>query len=296
MARSHPPTLLTLSERTLREECRVRKGEHLLAAVSGGGDSTALLHVLARLSDKLGFRVSAHGVDHGLRAEAARELDLAERFSETLGVPFSRSVLRVSPGGNLQERARDARRAALLAEADRLSATRIATAHHADDRAETVLIRLLHGATPSALAVLSAADGRFVRPLIRATRNDIVRHLARHELAFASDPSNEDPRFLRVRVRKELLPLLRDLSPAIVNHLTALSDELALPFSVATESSVPVSLKRAHRRAVERAVSSGGTAKIRLPRGFEIVVDPKAGPPKVVQTDALPRRPRRASR
>ncbi|HVU05549.1 MAG TPA: tRNA lysidine(34) synthetase TilS [Polyangiaceae bacterium] len=293
MARSHPPTLLTLAERTLREECRLARNEHVLVAVSGGGDSTALLHVLARLAPKLGFRVSAHGVDHGLRPEAAAELALAERLAGVLSVPFARTVLRVAPGGNLQNRAREARRTALLAAADGVGATRIATAHHADDRAETVLIRILHGATPSALAVLPASEGRFLRPLIRATKADVLLHLERHELVFASDPSNEERRFLRVRVRKELLPLLTELSPAIVDHLTALADELAaLPAS----ATFPVPLKRAHRRAVDRAVASGRTARVRLPRDLELVVDPKAGPTKLVQTDGPARRPRRSGR
>ena len=78
MARSHPPTLITLVGRTLREECGVTRGTRVLLALSGGGDSMALLHALAILAKKQGFLLAAHGVDHGLRAEAAAELDGAE--------------------------------------------------------------------------------------------------------------------------------------------------------------------------------------------------------------------------
>src|SRR5580693_10301663 len=101
MTRSHPPTLLTLTSRTVQEAELWKRGDLVLAAVSGGGDSMALLHVLALLRKRLGHEVVAHGVDHGLRAEAAAELDLAEQLAESLGVPMSRSRVRVTAGGNL---------------------------------------------------------------------------------------------------------------------------------------------------------------------------------------------------
>src|SRR5262249_30669993 len=89
VARSHPPSLLRLAERTLRDECGVLRGERLLVASSGGGDSTALLHVLSLLAPKLGVSIVAHGVDHGLRPEARAELDVAEGLATRLSVPFS---------------------------------------------------------------------------------------------------------------------------------------------------------------------------------------------------------------
>ena len=114
MARSHPPTLLTLVERSLREECGVVAGDSIVVGVSGGPDSQALLHVLALLRQKLGgFDVLAHGVDHGLRPEAPAELELAQSLSERLQVPFARTQVVVAPGANLQARAREARYAAL---------------------------------------------------------------------------------------------------------------------------------------------------------------------------------------
>jgi tRNA(Ile)-lysidine synthase len=226
MSRTHPPTLLTLAARTAQEAELWRRGDLVLAAVSGGGDSMALLHVLALLRKRFGHEVVAHGVDHGLRVEAASELDLAERVARSLDVPMSRSRLKVAPGGNLQARARAVRLNALREEARRVGANVIATGHHADDRAETVLLRMLRGAGPRGLAALPARSGDLVRPLLRARRMDVLAHLARHELPYASDPSNVDPRFLRVRVRHELLPLLEQLSPGIVGHLTALADQL----------------------------------------------------------------------
>jgi tRNA(Ile)-lysidine synthase len=256
MPRSHPPTLLTLARRTIVDERLFGRNDAVLVAVSAGPDSMALLHVLARLRRDLGFTLVAHGVDHGLRAEAASELDLAARFAATLDVPFERTRVDVSPGGNLQARARAARYAALRDAALRDGAARIATAHHAADRAETVLLRLLRGAGPRGLAVLpprqpafdGGADGiDLVRPFLRASRAAIDAHVARHAVPFARDPSNADPRFLRVRVRNELLPLLRALSPRIDEHLCALADQLAAPSSM--QSSVPSSLEAGDPRS-----------------------------------------------
>jgi len=231
--RSHPPTLLTLARAAITHERLFVSGDTVLVAVSGGPDSMALLHVLALLRTKIGHALVAHGVDHGLRAEAAREIDLAERFAQTLGVPFDRTRLKLAPGGNLQARARAARYQVLRAAAKKVGARAIATAHHADDRAETVLLRLLRGAGPAGLAVLPARedDGPtapvpLVRPFLRATRADIEAHAARHEVPSTTDPSNRDPRFLRTRVRQELIPLLVTMSPHIVTHLCALADQL----------------------------------------------------------------------
>jgi tRNA(Ile)-lysidine synthase len=195
-------------------------------AVSGGPDSMALLHVLGLLRRELAFGLFAHGVDHGLRNEAAAELDLAEGFARSLEVPFERTQVQVAPGGNLQARARDARWEALRAAASRAGARRIATGHHADDRAETMLMRILRGTGAAHLGVLPALDGDRIRPMLRARRPDVQAHIRRHRIPHSNDPSNLDPRFLRTRVRLELLPVLERLNPRVVEHMYALADEL----------------------------------------------------------------------
>jgi len=227
MKGTHPPTLLTLVGRSLRGECAALCGSTVVVATSGGADSQALLHALAWHREAFRLELVAHGVDHGLRAEASGELDLAEALAESLRIPFFRTRVHVATGGNLQARARDARYAALQQAAHAANARFIATAHHADDRAETLLLRLLRGAGPRGLAVLPPMTDDRARPLLRASRADVEAHALRHGLAFAQDPSNENPRFARVRVRRELLPLLRDLDPRIVDHLAALADRLA---------------------------------------------------------------------
>jgi tRNA(Ile)-lysidine synthase len=227
MPRTHPPTLITLVRAAIRDHDLVPRASTVLVAVSGGPDSMALLHVLAGLRERVGFGLFAHGVDHGLRAEAGAELDRAEEFARSLDVPFGRTRVSVEPGGNLQARARSARWGALKAAAAKNAADRIATGHHADDRAETVVMRVLRGGHVRGLAVLAPRSGDRIRPMVHARRTDIDAHMARHGVPSSVDPSNADPRFLRVRVRKEILPLLERMSPRIVEHLCALADDAA---------------------------------------------------------------------
>jgi tRNA(Ile)-lysidine synthase len=226
MPRSHPPTLITLVRSAIRAHDLVPRGSTVLVAVSGGPDSMALLHVLAGLRARLAFGLFAHGVDHGLRPDAAAELDAAEAFARRLEVPFARTKVRVRPGGNLQARARDERWTALYDAAARVGATRIATGHHADDRAETVILRLLRGTRLGGLAVLPPLQGDRIRPMVHARRADIEAHVRRHRIPFCVDPSNADPRFLRARVRHEVLPVLERLGPRIVEHMCTLADEI----------------------------------------------------------------------
>jgi tRNA(Ile)-lysidine synthase len=227
LPRSHPPTLITLVRAALRRDDLVPRGSSVLVAVSGGPDSMALLHVLAGLRRDLGFGVFAHGVDHGLRTEATAELDMAAAFARKLDVPFGRTRVTVGGGANLQARARTARWEALHAAARSTGAVRIATGHHADDRAETLVMRILRGTTTRGLAVLPPREGERIRPMLRARRSDVDAHVRRHHVPHSLDPSNQDPRFLRVRVRQEILPVLERLNPRVVEHMYALADDAA---------------------------------------------------------------------
>jgi len=265
-ARSHPPTLLTLARRTLEGECGlgarvVDPPRVIVAAVSGGRDSMALLHVLARLREPLAFTLLAHGVDHGLRDDAARELDLARALADSLSVPWKTTRVAVARGGNLQERARRARYE-VLDDVARRAGGLLATAHHADDRAETVLLRILRGASVAGLAVLPARAGQRIRPFVRARREAIEAHVKRHAIAFADDPSNEDPRFMRTRVRRDVLPLLASLDAGIVEHLAGIADDAA------AQAAPWGALPRATRDALEKLASTESTrARVILPGG-----------------------------
>lgn len=294
--RSHPPALQRRTERTLREETPLRRGDRIVMAVSGGGDSSALLHVLSRLAPRFGVELFAHGVDHGLREAASAELDLAERLASELGVPFSRTVVSLTAGGNIQARAREARYAALDAEAARLNARWVATAHHSNDRAETVLMHILRGTRGAPL--LPAASERRLRPLIRSPASAVAAHIARHALAHATDPSNRDPRFLRTRIRHELIPLLEQLTPGATDHLNLLADDWAEqePVVVTDAQGRALRLNRSQVDQIRRARKLGQPdARIWLAGGIEITAASRSigDHPDVVST-SLPssRKPR----
>lgn len=267
---SHPPSLMRIVERTLREESQLSPGDRVLLAISGGGDSMAMLHVMAKLAPKLGVGLFAHGVDHGLRPEAGSELDLAAQLAAEFGIEFSRSSITVPHGSNLQSRAREARYAALEQRAKELGGALIATAHHADDRAETVILRLLRGSGVLGLGVLAARERQLLRPMIRTRRSEILAHLARHEIEYASDPSNRNPHYLRVRVRQEILPTLTQVSPRIVEHLCAIADEAAASRTTGSEDATEA-LNRRHREALSRAIASGNTG-FELPLGDGLLI------------------------
>lgn len=282
------PSLRTVTRRALDEagarQCRV------VLAVSGGSDSTALLDVMARLAGDYRLELHAHGVDHGLRAAAADELAQVEAQARALAVPFSSTRLTLDAGSNLQARARRARYLALEAVRQRLEARFIATAHHQRDRAETVLLRLLRGAPAAGLGVLPVHEGSRLRPLIHAPKELILAYLSRHRLRYAEDPSNADPRFLRVRIREELLPLLRSLAPGIEQTLAALADAHLGRIDHSPEEQADLALLRSLPRASLTALRSLGrtrstTARVWLPGGLAARVD---GPHDEIRIDAQP--------
>ncbi len=199
-------------------------GERVLVACSGGPDSTALLDALARLAPPRRLRLHVAHVDHGLRPESAAEAAHVAALAERCGLPFHPLQVTVAAGGSLQDRARTARHQALRALAEQLQATAIATGHTADDQAETVLMRALTGATPRALRAMGLRDGMLARPLLRVWRQETADYCAALGLATLDDPSNADPRFLRSRVRHELLPALEEVFPAARRRLVALAE------------------------------------------------------------------------
>lgn len=244
----------------------MKRGDAIAVAVSGGPDSLVLLHALSILQGDIGFRLAALSIDHGLRAEAAEEVLSVERFCESLKIPFWSRRLSLADGGNLQARARDARYRALweLIEQHLDPGTLLATAHQKEDRAETILMRILRGTSLEGLSVLLPRMERLIRPMIRASRSDVLTHVERHGLTPCQDPSNEDARFLRVQVRGELLPVLEKLGPGVIDHLVELSDE-------ASHLPEPLGLNREQRQQIRQALRDPAVGlDLRLPGGITL--------------------------
>jgi tRNA(Ile)-lysidine synthase len=217
-SRLHPferAVLGTVARRRLFE-----RGARLLVAVSGGADSTALVAVLAALRDAGELSdVHACHVDHGLRPGSVQDGDFCASLCASLGISLRRVAVTVPTGGSIQAAARRVRYRALRAAASACGAGHVATGHTRGDQAETVLHRLLRGSGARGLAGIPARRGNVVRPLIDRSRSEIVAYLRDRGLSWREDPTNASPRFLRNRIRHELLPLMNALTPEIERRL-----------------------------------------------------------------------------
>ncbi|MGI9117644.1 MAG: tRNA lysidine(34) synthetase TilS [Gaiellales bacterium] len=239
-------------------------GAPVVAMLSGGADSTLLAVALA----ERGCAARLVHVAHGLRgAESEADADACRALAEGLGLPLQIADGAVAPGGNLEARLREVRRAAAL---DAAGADPIATGHTLSDRAETVLYRLAASGTPRGLAALPARDGQWVRPLIDCSRDEVRRELAARGIAWRDDPTNREPGPARNRIRLDVLPSLALAHPGAERNLAraaaiadderalldALADDLirndgAVPIDALADA--PVALQRiALRRAAAR--------------------------------------------
>ncbi len=199
-------------------------GEHVLIACSGGPDSSVMLDALARLAPPRGWHLSVAHVDHGIRSGSGAEAERVARLARERGLPFRALSVSVAAGASLQDRARSARHGALRAEAARVGAQLIALGHTADDQAETVLMRALAGASPKGLIAMGERERGLVRPLLRVWRDATIAYCAALGIEALDDPSNADPRFLRSRVRHQVIPALEAVFPAARRRLVVLAE------------------------------------------------------------------------
>lgn len=286
-------------------------GGLILCAVSGGRDSMALLHLLAAMGAEEGFRVAAAHFNHLLRPVGAFvDEAFVEDWCRARDIPFccERWEVRGFAGEwdtSLEDAARRARYLFLEKAADRLGADRIATAHHREDNAETVLLHLLRGAGLQGLGGIPPVRGRIVRPLLETSRDDINAYIRANSIPYVEDETNREPIFTRNRLRLEALPLLEEIFPGCTGRLAGTGEllreenehlqreaEALLPPAENGEAAVPlavfdrqdlairrrlvhtmgkrlgVSLSRRHVEAV-LALPEGGSAS--LPEEFQAI-------------------------
>lgn len=189
-------------------------------AVSGGRDSTALLHLTLRLANATGLRVHALHVHHGLQAQADDWARQVRRQCQRWGVPCTVRRLEgaPAPAESVEAWARRGRYAALAGMAREAGSDTVLLAHHRRDQAETVLLQLMRGAGARGLAAMPAQAWRdgihWLRPWLNQPRERIQAYVRRHRLRHVDDPSNDDPRWARNRLRQEAWTSLAEAFPA----------------------------------------------------------------------------------
>ena len=208
------------------------EGGLVLCAVSGGLDSMCLLTLLARQAPVLGFRLAAAHFHHGLRgADADADEAFVRDWCESHGIPCHTGRGDVAAwagehGQSVEEAGRRLRYAFLEKTADEIGADRIATAHHADDDLETLLLNLTRGTGLAGLCGIAPRQGRLVRPLLRVSREMLEQWAAKEGVPFRQDATNDDPHFTRNRLRHEVIPVLRSLNPRLTEHTVQTIDAL----------------------------------------------------------------------
>ena len=218
-------------EKYITEKELIVTGDRVLCALSGGGDSVALLHTLKALEQKLGFTLLAAHFNHGIRGE---EADRDEEFSKDLclelNIPFT-SIKEDIPatakasGEGLEECARRCRYAFLFRTAKEMNCNRIATAHHATDNTETVLFHLIRGSGINGLSgIAPKREDGVIRPLLCVSRTEIDEFLTENGHGFVTDSTNTDTDMTRNFIRLKMLPLIREINPMADKAVGRLSD------------------------------------------------------------------------
>lgn len=259
----------------LKEQALLSSGDKVIAAVSGGADSVAMLFALYLLRDELGITLEAAHFNHHLRgAESDRDEAFVTDFCGRYCIPLHLGSGRIVSGKKgLEAAARDARYAFL-----RSLPGKVATAHTADDNAETVLMRLIRGTGLKGLGAIAPVSGNVIRPMLTVTRDDVEAFLEEYALPHVEDSSNAEDDFLRNRIRHGILPLMRAENPRIGENLSAMAlllrqDEACLQAMIPEEQMPDVSRLKAmepalRRRTLERFLKAQG---VREPEQIHIL-------------------------
>jgi len=219
-------------EEWINRQGLIEGGDTVLVALSGGADSICLIRILLELRDKLGIQVLAAHYNHCLRgADSDRDEMFAREFCGQWGVPLTVGRGDVAQaasdtGQGIEETARRLRYAFLEETADYLNAHKIATAHNADDNAETVLLNLIRGASLRGLSGIPPRRGRIIRPLLSMERRAIEAYLAALDQPYAEDATNRDVYHRRNALRHTVLPLLREKNPNLAGTILRQSESL----------------------------------------------------------------------
>lgn len=207
----------------------VKSGDTVAAAVSGGMDSMAMLYCLCNLRGSLNILIIAYHMEHGIRGESSKsDMDFVIRQCEALGVRCIAEradvpALAKEKGISIETAARQARYEFL----ERADARFIATAHHMEDNAETVIMNLARGSGTTGLCGIPEKRGIFIRPVLNVPKRDIERYVSERGIEFVRDETNEDTEYTRNFIRKEIMPRLMRINEAVSANISRSAGLLA---------------------------------------------------------------------
>ena len=228
---------------TIKKYNLINRNDKIVIGVSGGPDSVALLYLLNSLKREFKLKLHIAHLDHMLRKDSGKDKEFVLALAKRLKLPVTTAQINVkalASHGSIEEIARNARLGFLFKAAKDIGAEKIALGHNLDDRAETVLMRLLRGAGLSGLSAISPkkdiAAYRIIRPLIEIRRKDIELFLKKKKIKARIDASNAQDIYLRNKIRHKLLPLLeREYNPNIKEILSNTSDTVAQDYDYLTK-------------------------------------------------------------
>ena len=211
--------------KTINKNSLINKGDRVLVALSGGADSVFLLYALNRISEKYGFKLGACHVEHGIRGESSlRDLEFSKELCQSLNIDFyfrHFDVPRLAKSEKLSVEAagRKVRYEYFSRVMDEENYNILATAHHMDDKIETIVMNLLRGCGLRGFAGIEYKNGSIIRPLLDVKKNEIIKYLHGEGITFCTDETNADTNYTRNKVRHSLLPALKEFNPAVEESL-----------------------------------------------------------------------------
>ena len=250
-----------------REQKLISQGDRIVCAVSGGADSMALLWALYLLRDKLNITLECAHFNHQLRGEESdRDAAFVKNFCEDYHIPFHYGTEKVITGEKgLEAAARDARYRFLGS-----LPGKIATAHTADDNAETVLMHLIRGTGLKGLGGIAPTNGNVIRPMLTITRSEVLAFLAEYSIPYVEDSSNSGDDFLRNRLRHHVMPLLKQENPSLSQNLSAMTQRLRQDEQALTAEAEKCYTNDVNQlRAMEPAIRSRVLSKMLLDAGVK---------------------------
>ena len=208
----------------------IKEGDKIVIGVSGGPDSMTLLNILNNFKEKLNITIYVAHINHGIRIEADEETEYVKKFCEKIEIPFFAKKIKVEEEARrlkigTEEAGRNIRYEFFEEVAKKVGANKIATAHNANDNAETVLMNLLRGTSIVGLkGIEKVRDGKFIRPIIECERSEIEEYCKENNLNPRYDKTNLENIYTRNRIRNELIPYLqKEFNPNIIEGINRLS-------------------------------------------------------------------------